>query len=354
MKEEAVNLFFELIRVAVGNQDKLSVFPSENDWVRVFRYSQEQTLTAICFSGVERLPKEQRPPRNLLIQWYALTEKIERQSRLLGKRTDEAYEFFHMSGFATNILKGKSISLLYPNPDRRQSGDIDVWLDGGREKIYDFARSYDKDHKLYGLNYHHIHLHLFDDAEVEIHIYPTYSNNPFVNSSLHGLFDQHLPNRQDPYPNKVFNAIFILLHCYQHFLGHGVGLRQVMDYYYVLSQEYDEKERDEIIYWFKKLHLLRFASAIMWVLKEVFQIEEEKMIVPPNEKEGRFLLDEIMQTGNFGHYEKRHWGSLKTPFSRFIYNLRKDWHFLSHYPQEVMWQPFFSIWLFLHLKFVWK
>lgn len=97
----------------------------------------------------------------------------------------------------------------------------------------------------------------------------------------------------------------------------------------------------------KKMRLMTFTSAMMWVLQEVFGMSQQNLLVTPNEKEGKFLLGEICQTGNMEHHDERHWGSLKTPFSRFLYNLHRDAHFVFHYPQEVLWQPFFNIYVYV-------
>ena len=90
----------------------------------------------------------------------------------------------------------------------------------------------------------------------------------------------------------------------------------------------------------------RFASGLMWVMQEVFGMKEEYLLCVPNEKEGRFILQEVMMTGNMGHSDTRNWGSQKTAFKRFIHNLRRDAHLINHYPQEILFQPFFSIWLY--------
>lgn len=37
----------------------------------------------------------------------------------------------------------------------------------------------------------------------------------------------------------------------------------------------------------------------------VFGLEREVMLCEPNEQDGKFLLDEIMQAGNFGHHDER-------------------------------------------------
>ena len=46
------------------------------------------------------------------------------------------------NGFPNCILKGQGNALMYPDPYARVPGDIDIWLDGGREKILDFTTKY--------------------------------------------------------------------------------------------------------------------------------------------------------------------------------------------------------------------
>ena len=55
----------------------------------------------------------------------------------------------------------------------------------------------------------------------------------------------------------------------------------------------------------KYLGLWKFAGAVMYVLKEVLGLSEDKMIVPVDEKRGKLLLAEILEGGNFGqHFTK--------------------------------------------------
>ena len=44
--------------------------------------------------------------------------------------------------------------------------------------------------------------------------------------------------------------------------------------------------------------MFKFTSAVMWVLMEFLPCK-------PNQKEGRFLLSEILKAGNLGHYDVR-------------------------------------------------
>lgn len=237
----------------------------------------------------------------------------------------------------------------YPQPYSRTSGDIDVWVAGGRRKIYDFARRFDKDGKLYGVNYQHFHFYLIKEVETEVHIWPSFMHSPLRNYWLHRFCKLHEPTMADDMPTLVFDRVFILLHCFRHICGHGVGFRQIMDYFYVLKQGFTSEERNVSVYWIKKLGMERFAKGLMWVFQQYFGLEDSCLLMTPDAKEGRFILREIMLTGNMGHSDRRHWGSMKTPVSMFLLNLRRDAYIFRHYPAEALWQPFFSLWQYIWL-----
>lgn len=96
--------------------------------------------------------------------------------------------------------------------------------------------------------------------------------------------------------------------------------------------------------------MLRFARATMYVMREEFRLDEALLLVDPDEKAGRFLLDEIMQAGNFGKYDAR----LKrkrneTAWFRLVRSLKRNIRFLRYYPNEVLWNPIFRTW-----QYVWR
>ena len=350
-------LFFELLQVCTGARDCLKHSYSDEDWEGALQIAREQTVTGVMMTALERLPKEQLPSKVMLLQWLGLGQIVVDNSKKLADASREVIRYFRENGFACHILKGSSVARYYPVPLRRTSGDVDVWLDGTREEIYDFARKFDKDGKLYGVNYHHIHFHLMDDVHIEVHIWPSSLSSPLRNRRLQKFCNLHRPTMETDMPSLAFDRVFILLHGFQHLCGHGVGLRQLMDYYYVLKQSFDENDdvndnlndewRRESVYWITQLGMKRFAEGLMWVFQRVFGMEEKYLLFKPNEKEGKFIMEEVMQTGNMGHSETRNWGSLKTPLSRFFYNLRRDLHLATHYPHEALWQPFFSLWTYV-------
>lgn len=330
--------------VSTGARKGLQQSYTDEDWKGALAIAQDQAIVGVLLSAIEAL--EVQPPKTLLLQWIGLAQMVEQECARMAEAGAEAVRYFREHGFACQILKGSAVGRYYPQPNRRTSGDIDIWLDGGRKKIYDFARAFDKDGKLYGVNYHHIHFHLIEDVHIEAHIWPSFLSSPLRNWHLQRFSNLHRPTMESSMPSLAFDRVFILLHCYRHICGHGVGLRQIMDYFYVLRQGFTPEVQADAVYWIKQLGMKRFAAGLMWVLREYFGLEVRYLLMDPDEKEGRFIMHEVLLTGNMGHSDKRNWGSMRTPFSRFFLNLRRDVYLVGHYPHEVVWQPVFSLWLY--------
>lgn len=113
----------------------MSRVPTKNEWMALYQESEKQSILGVVLDGLERLPEEQRPPRIDLLQWIGLVQAIEQNTIAMAKASSGAVAYFRGKGFACTLLKGSAVGRYYPNPNRRQSGDIDVWLDGGRERI---------------------------------------------------------------------------------------------------------------------------------------------------------------------------------------------------------------------------
>lgn len=346
--------FFELIQLAIGQRQKLSHIPSEEDWDTLFLLAQKQALVGICFVGVTKLKQAGVDiPQQLYYQWLAMTAQIQKQNEQLNGYIPEVTAMFRKNGFPCYVLKGQSIGKLYGElASFRQSGDIDVWTAGGRRRVCSF--SIELFGKIEGLTYHHIHFPYLNDAEIEAHFKPGYLNSPRHNRRLRKLFFQYEPSAKTASDDAplAFNQVYILLHCYMHFLERGIGMRQLMDYYYVLQATGNETSGNEkMTEWLKGTGMLRFTRAVMWLLMYVFGLEEQYLICPPDEREGRFLLSEVLQTGNFGHQDERYNWHLSSPIRRFCANQRWNTHLLLHYPKEILWSPFAALYRYLAVAY---
>ncbi len=346
----AVSLFFTLLQRAVGHNTALPEPVSAEVWQAVYAMSRQQALVGIVFMAVEKLPKTQMPPRELLLKWLVQTDQIEARNRELNELAVMVTEKVAAAGFRSVILKGQGIARLYPMPLRRTSGDIDIWLDGNRDGIMQYVRT-NAEH--YHAAYHHVECPLAEGAEVEVHFTPSWMNDFLINRRLQHFFYKQAPEQFAQEitggigtPTLAFNRIYILLHLYRHLFEEGIGLRQFLDYYYVLHQGFTEEERAETLGALKELRLRKFAAAVMYVLQTVFGLEAQYLLLAPNASEGRLLLDEIMLAGNFGQYDHRIVHKKRGAVGRFSLHVFRSFRFVQRYPAEVLWSPVFKLYHF--------
>ena len=352
MEDIISDFLFNLIRIAIGKQSSLSEVYNHIDWNKVYHAANKQSIIGVCFSAISKLPENDRPYGDLFFQWLSVALQIQNQNKHIDEQSSQIWHQLIDAGLEAVVLKGQGIATLYGDlANLRQSGDIDIWVKGGYQKVCKYVHSTQPTDDL---AYHRFHYDTFEDTEVELHHRPTLMRNLLADKKLskwYNSFDfnkfTYLEEKGFAVPSYEFNSIFVLTHIYRHFLFAGVGLRQVMDYYFVLKNRPDAiTDNTEIENILGTLRLKRFAGALMWVLKTQFLLEKEYLICNPNKKEGRFLLNEIMKSGNFGQLDERYRYKRMFKLKRMI---RRGCHLLIHYPSEVLWSP---IWIVYH--FFWK
>lgn len=355
MNKESINeIFFALVRFSIGSEQVFPYSLSGEQWNAVFDIAKRQTLVGILLAGIEQLPKEQRPPKELLMQWVLLTERIKNANRKLNIVAAKVAKNFKEAGFDSVLLKGQAVALYYPSPQLRTPGDIDIWLNGSRRDIIRYVRRF-----VCGAApvYHHIEFNISKEADIEVHFTPSWLNSTFTNIKLQRFFRE---NGAESFGNfvtlegagnevavatKAFNRVYLLVHIYRHLFSEGIGLRQLLDYYWLLKQGCSDKEREAAMHTLQQLKMVRFAGATMYVLQQVFGLTKEYMLTAPLKDEGEFLLQEIMLSGNFGMYDVRNTGvNSNNALVRFAKRVARNLRFTRMYPSEVLWTPVFKMW----------
>ena len=90
---------------------------------------------------------------------------------------------------------------------------------------------------------------------------------------------------------------------------------------------------------------MRFAKGIMWIMKEVFAVENKFMICEASEKYGRLILQDVMSGGNFGHHDEKNKGLHRgTAIGRSLNGLKRNMKFFALGPWEILSSPLWSTW----------
>ena len=443
-------MIFDFLKSCLGGKDNMSNVVANIDWQQMYSFASKQAILGLCFDGIERLGKEypkelkQNPiERELLMTWMGAAQQIRRQNMKVNGVAAKLYSMLREDGLRCCILKGQGNAVMYQNPYSRTPGDVDVWVNASREEITEYAKT----HFEIGDDVRYLHIETsVDGVPVEVHFFPGIMNNPIYNARLQKWFKRnadlqcsHIVGLPDgigeiAIPTTAFNVIYQLTHLYHHFFDEGVGMRQIIDYYYVfcdfykayqnsskitpslftikegdfsnhpvpLSKEgstfssspsssgsgdvtapsrcseplrskdggpskvspdcagWDRRDAigdmtsataarssstaiDRVQEELKELGLWKFAGGIMYIMQEVFGMPASRLIVPPNEKYGKFVLNEVLEAGNFGrHDERNHFG--KSKLGHNLQRVYRDMRLVMYFPAEALSEPIFRVW----------
>ena len=403
-------IFFEFLRYSIGSDSEIPSSLKEADWKELYRIAQKQCLVGILFDGIQKLPPaEVGMSKDLLLQWMLQCQILEKANVRLNDAAILVSEWFRKKGFRTCILKGQGNALMYPNPCSRTPGDIDIWVEGGDKRVISFVRSISPHEKVC---YHHIEFPSYKGVEVEVHYRPSFLLCFWHNRKLQKYYErvkeEQFSHRvmlgeqgEIAIPTVEFNLIFQLTHIYAHLMNEGIGLRQLLDYYFVLCDFYkvyqnfsnpsvslskgsstfspspsSSESGDVTALWcseplrykvggpskvtpdcagwdrlgvvqeeLKELGLWKFAGAIMYIMQEVFGMPASRLIVPPNEKYGKFVLNEVLEAGNFGKHDARNRFG-KSKLGHNLQRVYRDIRLVKYFSAEAMSEPFFRVWHF--------
>ena len=422
MLSQQQRIFFEFLRFCIGTVQEVPSSLKGADWRVLYAMARKQCLVGVLFDGIKRLPADVGMDKGLLFQWMAQNQTLRKANARLDKAAVEVAEWFGRKGFRTCVLKGQGNALLYPPGMERTPGDIDLWVDGGDRKVVSFVRSLSPDEKVC---YHHIGFPEYNGVEVEVHFRPSFLFCFRHNRRLQGYYERVMDGQfahrvklgeqgEVAVPKAEFNLVFQLTHIFTHLMNEGIGLRQLLDYFFVLKNTdgdgfllntdftdntdkvggnaesgaslvntnctdntnkslgntngdgfllntdfTDDTDRiggnadgvdrrllqDEL----RRLGLWEFAGAVMYIMKEVFGLEDNRLIVPPDVKRGRLVLKEVLEAGNFGQYDKRNWFG-HSALGHNLQRLYRDMRLVRYFPKEALSEPFFRIWHFFWRK----
>ena len=372
-----------LARLAIHPDSELpnALTDSSIDWKEVLEEAEKQSLAGVAFAGFKHwlasgASKQGDSPidKRLYTKWFALAESIREDNLRLNRRTAQVCHNFAKDGLRTSVMKGQGNALLYGQELMlmRTSGDIDVWVEGGFQKVYDYVMRVSPTTKVDQME---IKFNAFSDTEVEIHYRPIILRHLLRNRRLQQFIgkqaDKCFANRvqllttnregEEAWKDAVittipFNIVHQLAHILLHLFSEGVGLRQVMDYYFQLVHAKDAleaKEKEEVVKVVKDLDLERLARALTWILTEYFGLEKDCRLWSANKEDGEFLLEEIMRTGNFGHTDERRPEGLKVGGLEFFLYVQKRNLALSRFDRTnwfwgSLWRIYYYFWRRIH------
>ena len=373
------SVIFDFLKYCLGAKGDMSKVVAGMDWRLLYEFASKQAMLGVCFDGIERLGKEYPEVlrlnpigRDVLMAWMAKAQQIRRLNMNVNGVAAKLYSMLKEDGLRCCILKGQGNALMYGNPYSRNPGDVDVWVNASREVIMEYGRrNFDLEDDI---RYQHLETTM-DGVPVELHFMPCVMNNPIYNARLQKWFWRNadlqcsnvveLPDGvgEIAVPITAFNVVYQLCHLYHHFFDEGIGMRQMVDYYYyVLVKSEEERVKNcaategkanvtSLQRELKYLGLWKFAGAVMYVLHVVLGLPEDRMIRSMDVKRGELLLSEILNGGNFGrHFTKYGHFTQQGMAKKYFLKIWRNMHFVRYYPAEALSEPIFRTWHFFWRK----
>lgn len=346
---------------------------SGDDWKQIFSLSKKQALLGVIYSAVQRLPQDLQPPKELMEKWNQIVRQIIIRNNRMNATAANITRMFAERGASTLILKGQANALLYPEPLLRQSGDIDILVEGGRRHVLNLLREMNVMDGVDISEVSNLHVHLdsgrfsgvagavssgatqnvipasepgslFPGITIEVHFAPSYNNSPITTRALCEFCAQQtsapgaVQHSVEGFncPPATFALTMQLSHLLRHFYGEGIGLRQLADYYLLLTHS-TQADRDLVRANLRKMGLYHIAGAVMHVLARIFELPETLMLCKPDQRRGEQLFENILAGGNFGHYSREQ----KLPvFNRWLADRLRPLRRLTFDIPEAVWHEY--------------
>lgn len=225
-----------LIR-ASADRTRHSLTDGNTNWYEVMDVAASQGMLAVAFESIESLPRDQRPPMDLFMDWLGQVEYCKEKYDEHANVIASLAEFYNSQAVRMLLLKGFGLSLDYPVQAHRPTGDIDIYLFGNKEFADQMAeqrlkvkveREY---HKHSHFNYKGITV---ENHEIFIDDF-THKSNIRFEKLLEDVLVAEMDNlvrSPIPYcwlPSATWNALFLLRHAGEHFAANEIKLRHIMD-----------------------------------------------------------------------------------------------------------------------------
>lgn len=267
-------VFMQLLKGSVTGTTGYRTFEplSKKEWGEVYRLAKMHGMVSVLMRELEKLPKESRPPMNMLMFW--LGQAAYRET-IYEQQLDLSCEFaaaLANEGVKCLVLKGLAVGSYYPVEKAREFGDLDCFLikevetvknvkdglgfDDNNTSFDTLSRSYafafSDGNEIAGKmgasveqsGYKHTHIH-YNDLLIENHEFLTNfaetSQGVLLEKTLRALSLEDGCTRIGDtnlwIPKPEFNVLFLLKHSLGDFIANDMSIKAIYDWAVFLKAE---------------------------------------------------------------------------------------------------------------------
>jgi len=246
MLYRSIDILFQLLGISIGDKDcsfvsSLNTVASDDiSWTEVINLALAQNVGPLALDAVDSLPEGMQPDKEILLKWIGDTLYSESLYESQWAAAKELGSLCANSGINCFVMKGFSLSSLYPVPRHRICGDLDCyctddygnWRGDILDKLIE-AKGIQTNQQYYknsSFNYKGL------SVENHRHVLPVRGNRIaksiefFLLDNLFVGTPQTIEDSNLFSPSELFISIHTLAHAQEHFFEDGILLRHVTDW----------------------------------------------------------------------------------------------------------------------------
>lgn len=269
--QQQIEVMLELLRAGVFGRVPVLDSNIDVDWDELFDKSLSHEVMAWVWDGICNLPPSLMPPRNVRIGWSLSAQEVwdeyERQNTVLQTLLNLA----NRNNIRLLLLKGHSLSSLYPRPCSRACGDIDVLPLDHHELLNELLSQYIIDNRGKHVTFK------IDGVVVEVHhnfLEPNTRQKRKIIDYLFSSLDQVvlIPEGYNVLP-VMANLIFLLFHTTKHFQeSRFLPVRNILDFYMTLSHSGSDIDKAEFKLLLEQFHLQKSFSMLLYMAEKIMGV----------------------------------------------------------------------------------
>lgn len=288
---------------------------TDEDWQQVIDQASRQTVVGLVTNSISRLPQDVRPDKAIYFKAIYQTMEIENANQRMNALLPQLFELLQGKQLKAWLLKGQGVGRCYENPLLRQAGDIDLFF----PRMEDFEcadRLFARKARKEDTGGQGESSYSVGGILVELHSEIVSNLNPKMKRHFKAFLKHHAEGGEEVrwetprgvvvMPPCHFDVLFIFIHLTRHYIGGGVGLRQVTDWMRYLYHNREQIDRRRLMEDIAHLGLGKLWKAFAAMAVDELGFPEAHMpgYEAAHAPAGRTVLACILQVGNFGHYNK--------------------------------------------------
>ena len=319
---EKYEILMELLGAGAGTKERFCAKPADAQWRWLHAEAVRQSVVGVAFAGLDHVQAASqgaddpgnttdiiaKPPTDLLMRWAMEEQRLRALNAKFDAEARRLTELFESLGLYSVILKGQGNAMLYPEAAPRTPGDIDIFVEGGKCEVLKVLRREGLLDEHDTPSYHHAHMKMGKSGIIiEVHYRPSSGlSTPWRNCRFQRILNEEIKKSQMTdkgfrVPTATFNLLMQLAHIQRHFIYSGIGMRQIIDFCYVLENAHnDDVERCRRL--LSGFGMKRVAQAVMWIASEKLGFTFSSHFANPSQRWGEMLLAHIVNDGNFGQF----------------------------------------------------